>query len=137
HLEVMVAFLASEGLRAGYGAIELHREDGVHYRGVPVDLGALRERNYIDLNSVVNERSVVDDVGGFDEDLRRVVDWDLLLRISDVTDLGYAPFISASYDDRQDRGDRITYAESPGYVDLVRSRRLIDWSGAPTIVPDR
>ncbi|WP_052664301.1 glycosyltransferase [Nitriliruptor alkaliphilus] len=137
HLEVMVGFLASEGLRAGYGAIELHREEGVAYRGVPVDLGALRERNFIDLNALVHERSLVDEVGAFDEQLRRVVDWDLILRITDVTDLGYAPFISARYDDRQDRGDRITYSETPGYVDLVRSRRLVDWSSAPAVTPGR
>lgn len=137
HLEVMVAFLTTEGLRAGFGAIELHREDGVHYRGAPVHLAALRERNYIDLNSLVHERGLIDEVGGFDERLRRVVDWDLVLRISDVTDLGYAPFVSAIYDDRQDRGDRITYGESPGYVDVVRSRRLVAWAGAPPIVAGR
>lgn len=137
HLEVMVAFLSSEGLRAGYGAIELHREEGVSYRGVPLDRQALRERNYIDLNSLVHERALVDEVGPFDEDLRRVVDWDLLLRLSDVTDLGYAPFISARYDDRQERSDRITRAESPGYVDLVRSRRLVRWDRAPEPVAGR
>jgi O-antigen biosynthesis protein len=137
HLETAVGWLHAHDLRAVYGAMELHRDEGIRYRGVEVDLDALRERNYVDLNVLVHERALVDEVGGFDEGLRRVVDWDLILRIAHVTTLGYLPVVSARYDDRRDRGDRITHAESPGYVDLVRSRWLLDWDAAPTPVAGR
>lgn len=130
-LEVMVGFLAGEGHRAGYSAAELHGDEGVEYRGAPLDRDALDERNYIDLNTLVHERSLVDEVGGFDTSLRRVVDWDLLLRLADVTDLAYAPFVSTVYDAGDDRRDRITLAESIGYRYEVRAKRLVDWRSAP------
>jgi GT2 family glycosyltransferase len=124
-LEVMVAFLERGGHRAGYSAIELRGEGEVAYRGAPVDRDALRERNYVDLNTLVAERDLIREVGGFDETLRRVVDWDLLLRLVDVTDLGYAPFISTRYAGEADRADRITVAESIGYRYEVRARALL------------
>lgn len=136
-LEVMGAFLDAEGLRAGYAGIELHTADGIEYRGLPLDREALAERNYIDLNTVVHERGLADEVGGFDEGLRRVVDWDLLLRMAGVVELGYAPFVGARYDAGDERDDRITAVESIGYRHVVRQRHLVDLDAAPGPVRDR
>lgn len=136
-LEVMVAFLDVEGVRAAYAGIEMRTEDGVSYRGRPLHRAALRERNYIDLNVVVHERSLVDEVGGFDEGLRRVVDWDLLLRLAEVTDLAYAPFLGVHYDASHERGDRISSRESRGWRRVVRHRHLVDHGAAPPVVDGR
>ena len=38
--------------------------------------------NSIDLNVLVHRRALIDEVGGFDEELRRLVDWDLVARIA-------------------------------------------------------
>jgi glycosyltransferase involved in cell wall biosynthesis len=43
---------------------------------------ALLRGNSIDLNVLVHRRALVDEVGGFDEELRRLVDWDLVARIA-------------------------------------------------------
>ena len=40
----------------------------------------LLEQNFIDINSFINEKSLYDHYGGFDEDLTRLVDWDLIIR---------------------------------------------------------
>lgn len=40
----------------------------------------LLEKNFIDINSFVHEKILYDKYGGFDEDLTRLVDWDLIIR---------------------------------------------------------
>ena len=40
----------------------------------------LLSRNFIDLNAFVHRRRLYDQLGGFDESLKRLVDWDLVLR---------------------------------------------------------
>ncbi len=137
-LETMVGFLADQRLRAAYCASELRSEDRVQYRGRPLNVEALRERNYIDCITIVMERSLIDDLGEvFDENLRRVVDWDLLVRLSETTELGYAPFVGTSYDLWDETGDRISHEESVGYRHVVRNKHLVDWSAAPTPVRGR
>ncbi|WP_164876115.1 glycosyltransferase family 2 protein [Falsirhodobacter deserti] len=45
---------------------------------------ALSARNFMDLNTIVHRRHVYDWLGGFDPDLPRLQDWDLMLRYSSV-----------------------------------------------------
>ncbi|MGH3347338.1 MAG: glycosyltransferase [Nocardioides sp.] len=137
-LATMVGFLRTEGLRAAYCASELRSDNRVQYRGRALDVAALRERNYIDCITLTFERALLPALGGaaFDERLRRVVDWDLLIRLAEVTPLGYAPFVGTSYDLWEDhRGDRISYHESIGYRFVVRGKHLVDWQAAPAIEP--
>ena len=47
------------------------------------DRARMEQQNYIDLNGIAHRRSATDRVGGFDESLRRLVDWDLILRMTD------------------------------------------------------
>lgn len=138
-LQTMVGFLHEGGLRAAYAASELRGEDQVEYRGQPLHAAALRERNYIDCITLVHERSLVEDLGGrvFDERLRRVVDWDLLIRLSEITELGYAPFIATRYDLWDETIERITTTENPGYRQVVRDKHMVRWSDAPEPVAGR
>ena len=46
----------------------------------PFNRSRLEERNYIDLNVFAHRRHLVALHGGFEESLRRLVDWDLILR---------------------------------------------------------
>lgn len=43
----------------------------------------LENRNYIDMNAFVHRASLYKSKGGFNQDLRRLVDWDLILRYTD------------------------------------------------------
>lgn len=59
--------------------------------GDPVS--ALLRTNYIGTYSMVVRKDVLDRVGGFDETLPRLQDWDLLLRLGRRTRFGFAPQI--------------------------------------------
>jgi glycosyltransferase involved in cell wall biosynthesis len=50
----------------------------------------LLKGNYIDINSVVHRRSVLDEIGNFDERLTNLEDWDLFVRISLAHPFGIA-----------------------------------------------
>jgi glycosyltransferase involved in cell wall biosynthesis len=132
-LEVMVAFVRTEQLRFAYAVSEL-REDKAGgrrgYRSLAFNRDALLERNYIDCIVVLHERGLLDEVGTFDEGLRRNVDWELFIRMSQVTDFGHAPFIATQYDAWEQRSDRITLNEPFGYRYVVLAKHRVDWSAA-------
>lgn len=71
---------------------------------LPFDYDRLEERNFIDLNTVVHRRGLYERLGGFNPELSRQQDWDLLLRY--------------------------TFAQDPAYVDLllVLYRRNVAWN---------
>jgi len=120
-LEVMTRFLASERLEAAYSAISL-RDDLGHltgYRGDDFDWEACLEQNYVDLNAFCHRRGLIDAVGGFDPRLRRMVDWDLILRIGKDRKVGYAPFVGCDYLDGNADPGRITTAEPAAFQKLV------------------
>ncbi|SDU77140.1 Glycosyl transferase family 2 [Jiangella alkaliphila] len=130
-LEVMVAFVRTRSLRFGYAVSELveEKKNGRRgYRSLPYNRAALVERNFIDCIVVLHERSLLDEVGAFDEDLRRNVDWDLFIRMSAVTDFELAPFIATVYDAWEERSDRITINELFGYRFVIRAKHLVDWA---------
>lgn len=56
---------------------------------------ALLRGNAIDTSSALMRRSVFDDVGGFDESLPRLQDWDLWLRLASITRFSYVPDVLA------------------------------------------
>lgn len=72
---------------------------------------ALLERNYIDLGVYVHHRDCYNALGGFDEELRRLVDWDLILRYSKKHPPVPLSGTVMSYNDT-DTKDRITHKES-------------------------
>lgn len=130
-LEVMVGVLRSTSARVAYAVSELRESGGrrrVAWRAGEFDREALAERNYIDCIVVVHERSLLDEVGRFDETLRRAVDWDLLIRMSKVADFAFAPFVATIYDPWEDDGeDRITTTVPIGYRNAVVAKHLVDW----------
>lgn len=63
----------------------------------PYNKTLLHNRNYIDLNCFCHKANVIDKVGGFDERLWRLVDWDLILRISNELKIYSVPTILCNY----------------------------------------
>ncbi|WP_165358536.1 glycosyltransferase [Haloactinopolyspora alba] len=139
-LEVMVAFVRTRRVRFAYAASELveEKENGRRgYRSLPFNSAALRERNFIDCIVVLHERSLLDEVGGFDEQLRRNVDWDLFVRMSEVTDFAHAPFIATRYNAWEQRSDRITINELFGYRYVILGKHMIDWENVASGLGER
>lgn len=127
-LEYSLRGMRMKDAEAVYSGVVLHRDDGVMFRGMDgtrEDL--LYAGNFIDLNAFVARRGLIDSSGGFDESVKRWVDYDLFLRLSRTALPVYLPFLGVDYDDRSG-GDRITSTEPSSWEDVVLGNHLIDWS---------
>ncbi len=136
YLRTMVAFLLLNDLDLAYAAMRLESEDAVRFRGRSFKYRDLLELNYIDLNAIVHKRALTETHGGFDESLRRMMDWDLLLRYAKGARVDYAPFVGVSYDESRS-GDRISVREPVSWRFQVQNRYLIDWPALEARLPER
>lgn len=82
--------------------------------------------NFVDLNTFVVRRRVLDEIGYFDESLRRWVDYDLAIRVFAAGRVELLPFIGVEYAQSEDTG-RISVVEAPGWEQVVLSKYLLDW----------
>lgn len=57
----------------------------------------LLKENYIDLNTFVHTRRMIDLKGGFDETLKRLIDWDLIIRVAGWGRIKFVPEILVDY----------------------------------------
>ena len=125
-LRGIVGFAEAEGAPWAHAMLEMHTDEGVMYRALEGTREHLLVGNHIDLNVLVARRDLIEQVGGFDESLRRAVDYDLVLRLSSVAPPRLAPFIGASYADGGEDEQRISVAESFTWNFVVSQRHLID-----------
>ncbi|GAA6527747.1 glycosyltransferase [Intrasporangium sp. DVR] len=134
-LELMIKGLRREGAGAAYSAVEVRSDDSTSYRAHRGGLDDLLVRNHIDLNVLVARRSLVTEVGGFDEELRGGLAHDLAIRIARREEPVFFPFIGC----RQDGSDAVASpwpdgAASPGHAPesenwqlAVLGKSLVDW----------
>lgn len=59
--------------------------------------GDLLEANYIDLNVFIHKRACTEQYGAFDESLTRLIDWDLILRYTQFSNVSYLNTPAAIY----------------------------------------
>ena len=85
--------------------------------------------NYIDLNTFCHRRSLFLERGGFDEALRRTIDWDLILRFTKGTKVGYAPFLGCVYSDFQTQ-ERAEFRSKSLKHSAISSRLRIETSSS-------
>lgn len=130
-LEVMVAYLEVSDRQAAHSALRYEEDGTIHYRGVQVDRSQLLQRNFIDCNTIVHRRDLLQRMGGWDEELRRTNDWDYVLRLSSITELDYVPYVGVDYDHDKRHVDRITLREPVGYRMKVRQKHLLDVATQP------
>lgn len=125
-LRVSIAAMEGMALSAAYAAQSLKDGDEVTYRAFPGGLDDLMVANHVDLNVMVVRTDVARRVGGFDESLRRWVDHDFAIRVSEVTPLQLLPFIGVEYDDSR-QADRITTTESDSWQYVVLGKHWVKW----------
>jgi glycosyltransferase involved in cell wall biosynthesis/GT2 family glycosyltransferase len=108
-LATMTTFMSATGLDAAYCGAYCFDDGarGAHYRGDDFCWSQCLHQNYIDMNCFAHRRELVERFGGFDERLLRLVDWDLILRMTRDTRTAYAPFCGVRYYDGTG-GGRIT-----------------------------
>ncbi|KKC26965.1 glycosyltransferase [Sphingomonas sp. SRS2] len=130
-LDVMALFMTSQRIDAAYSGIALRDELNqlTGYRGDDFDWDACLAENYVDLNAFCHRRTLIDQLGMFDRNLRRMVDWDLILRYAKGRPVGYAPFVGCEYHDAKSDAGRITVSEPAAFQALVRAKNML---GLPT-----
>ena len=88
-----------------------------------------RQRNWIPLHCVLFHRECLAVVGGFDEELRRLEDWDLLLRLSWRFPMTHLKRVTAEYRHRTDHPrleDPLGFGSTPAYVAALTRIRAKD-----------
>lgn len=121
---------------AVFGAIRAEKADGsVAYTGRPFTANELLVRNYVDLNALVARRDALRAINGFNEQFKRWVDYDLVLRLAEQGPLEYVPVIACDYE-ADDDGDRISTTEPNGWFSRVveepLERKIARTLGRPT-----
>jgi glycosyltransferase involved in cell wall biosynthesis len=85
HLQTLVEFLESAPFIDGaYGdRLIVDEETGKYLDSIKMDFdpGILLNRNYIDVSDIMHKREIVYEVGGWNEKIKRMVDWDLFARM--------------------------------------------------------
>ncbi|ONG54059.1 hypothetical protein BKE38_10870 [Pseudoroseomonas deserti] len=125
---VYSGYIDTEMKGARLGAAEL--------KFTPFDYQALLRRNYIDLNTICMERAVFDLLGGFNEALGRVQDWDLMLKYGRlVTPLGM-PITTAFYR-RNVAWGQVTDLQAHTDFNAIVAQNALDRLGSPgSLLPE-
>lgn len=87
-------------------------ESGSPVVGKPFNYQELQQANFIDLGVFVHAKTLSETLGGFDTDLKRLVDWDLILRFTKDNEPVHLPYIVLDYNDLPQNHTRITVGES-------------------------
>lgn len=124
----MIAYLEQRGHAAGYSVVQVSTKGKSVYRTTPATPDSLLIANSIDQTALVARRELVERAGGFDEDLLRAVDYDLILSLSGMADLVQVPYVGVSYSEDDQDPNRISEAESVAWNFYVRDRR--QWATA-------
>ncbi|HKP26705.1 MAG TPA: glycosyltransferase [Dongiaceae bacterium] len=127
-LEISTSHLLERNLDLVYSALETNDGWRTRYVGADFDYTDLSHRNFIDINVMLHRRTLYDRRGGCDETLKRMSDWDLVLRYARESRVGYAPFIGCVYDGRLTRADRITVSEPVSWTYIVLGKHHLDWA---------
>src|SRR5262245_7527 len=139
-LQVMVAAMQASRLPAAYAGIELMTARGPRYATFDVDVETLEVINDLDLNAFVVERALLDQVGPFDESMRRMADYDLLWRLLKQTRVEHLPFVGVRAGRAED-SDRNTAREARSWRGVAKNKSLIDWPALQAAIgarkPDR
>ena len=114
----------------------LRRESGRKnpYPHDEYDKNRLQIANYIPINTFSHARHWLDKVGMYDESLRALEDWDLLIRLSRVTDFLHVRRTTVEVRQRTTKGDHQTAREIERMRDLFkRIYARYDDLGSPAI----
>ena len=129
-LRITLSAMQRRDLDGAYTAMELRDGKRTTFRAFDGGREHLLVGNHIDLNVLVVRADRLAQTGGFAEDLRRTVDYDLVLRLSQSCQLTYLPYIGAIYSEDREDPTRISVREPLTWDYVVRSRHLVDWASA-------
>lgn len=96
-IKIMLVVVDKGRLDAAYCAIHATDDSGktICYRGDIFDWNECLKENYIDMNAFVHTRTNL----RFDENLKRLVDWDFILQLTKQARVAYTPYVGVNYYD--------------------------------------
>lgn len=99
YLKKMIYVLDKYECDSCYSAIKVHDNNKmfIKVRDSKFNREDLLKENFIDLNVFIHKKKLFDKFGGFDEQLTRLVDWDLLLRYTADSEPYFLKEILADY----------------------------------------
>ncbi|MGE0279128.1 MAG: glycosyltransferase [Rhizobiaceae bacterium] len=142
YLELMICAIERDQCDCAYAVQKCYRvpfveeRSSIFYRNNVFDYEHLKLYNYIDLNIFVHRASLVSELGRFDTSLRRMVDWDLVIRYCKGRHVTKADFIGVKYDAGPSK-DRISNKENRSYLYAVRNKHLVDWEALQSRTAER
>jgi glycosyltransferase involved in cell wall biosynthesis len=124
------AFLDEPSLQSAYAVLvrDPQAVSGPRLLLRPFDRARLVEENFIDLNVFVHRRSLYERLGGFDEKLPRLIDWDLILRYTERQEAKAIATPGAQY--RCNAQPRISTSHPLGYAKYCVTQR---WNQPPSL----
>jgi len=104
--------------------------------GRPFDFEDLRFHNFIDLGTYIHRRALCQAEGVFDENMTRLVDWELIVRYSARHTPVFIDKVVLKYDDSKDTNRITNLGRSSYYVNLnyLRRKHCSDYPLVTTIV---
>lgn len=100
-LSVMIRSMQKHGASVAYSAQRIvsqgAKEKLIGYRFNRFYRSLLENRNYIDLNAFMHAKRLTDELGDFEKSMNRLVDWDLILRYTEVHVARFVPAILGTY----------------------------------------
>lgn len=128
YLVLMLIHLVIDELDCAYAGLQVNDEKGtiLGYRGDRFNWEECLKANYIDLNIFAHKHSDLLSKGLFDESLRRMVDWDFILRYTKEARIRYLPFIGCFYLDDKSSANRISNIEPYLFRNVVQLKNKLE-----------
>lgn len=97
----------SPSSRVFYAQYQVKNREFIDWGKYLYSLSRIYYRNFIDLGVYVHDKQLINELGGFDESMCRLVDWELILRQCKNYHPNYIP-IDVMFYNNDDNSDRIT-----------------------------
>lgn len=122
YVELMLAGFVSTGTELGYSGVEVQDENGklIGYRGESFNWSECCRSNFVDLNPFAHSRTYTEKFGAFDERLRRMVDWDMILRFTKDTQPFFLPYVGTVYTETATDSNRVSVKEPYAFKKVVQ-----------------
>jgi glycosyltransferase involved in cell wall biosynthesis len=116
------ALTSDPGADIVYGALvsEHHGLKDTRVLWEPFSRTKLLQKNFIDLNTVMHRRELFERLGGLDESLPRLQDWDLMLRYTASTPAKPLPVLAARYGVADEARITLLHPGGPSFLTVRR-----------------
>lgn len=114
---------------SAYSGVKINDHDsgGQRYLYRKFSRKGLLRQNFIDLNSYIHRRSLFEKWGGFDEKLRRLVDWDFIIRLTKEDAIASVSATTVNYNIGRNAFGNISCREAlEENIELIELKNMVE-----------